>query len=525
MKPFLIIVLLLASVSTSCTQPSQLPASKPNVIIIYTDDIGYGDLSSYGAKQIITPGLDKLADSGMRMTSAYATSSTCTPSRFSLLTGIYAFRNQQAQILDGDAPLLLDPEKPTLADLFKSAGYNTSLIGKWHLGLGTGSNEWNGDIKPGPLELGFDESFIVPTTVDRVPTVYVEGHRVLGLDPADPLLVQYKEQIGDLPTGVSHPELLRYGADPQHSGTIVNGVSRIGFQTGGTSAMWDDEMMTQELVTRTKAYITENKSTPFFLFLAMHQNHVPRVPHPDFVGKSGSGLRGDHTLELDWAVDEVMKTLDSLGIRENTLVIFSSDNGPVYDDGYADGAIEDANGHKANGVLRGGKYTTYEGGTRVPFIVSWPGVVKAGLVSDAAFSQIDIMASMASLIGIELPEDAGHDSMDHLSTLLGQDENDRPHVLQQGAGANYYGIRKGDWKLIPASPRPAFANNKHNGRPNPISTPMPAANQDYLYNLADDPGETTNLASQHPEIVNELKALLESIKTTSDREILVTQEK
>lgn len=515
MKTILISTLfLMACVTTVCAQ------SKPNVIIIYTDDVGYGDLSSYGATKIITPALDRLANTGLRMTSAYATSSTCTPSRFSLLTGIYAFRNQQAQILDGDAPLLLDPDKPTLADLFKQAGYNTSVIGKWHLGLGTGSNEWNGDIKPGPLELGFDESFIVPTTVDRVPTVYVEGHRVVGLDPADPLLVTYREPIGDLPTGVSHPQLLRYGADLQHSGTIVNGVSRIGFQTGGTSALWDDETMTQVMVSRTKTFITENKSHPFFLFMAMHQNHVPRVPHPDFVGKSGSGLRGDHTLELDWAVGEVMKTLDSLGIRENTLMIFSSDNGPVYDDGYDDGAIEHANGHKANGILRGGKYTAYEGGTRVPFIVNWPVMVESGQISDAAFSQVDIMASMASLIGVDLPIDAGHDSMDNLPTLLGKSDTSRPHILQQGAGANYYGIRRGDWKLIPASPRPAFGNSKHNARTNPISTPMPAANMDYLYNLAIDPSESTNLASQHPEIVNELKALLESIKTRTDREIL-----
>lgn len=512
--------LILATASSTCAQSAPLTTPKPNVIIIYTDDVGYGDLSSYGANKISTPGLDRLADSGLRFTSAYATSSTCTPSRFSLLTGIYAFRNQQAQILDGDAPLLLDPDKPTLADVFRSAGYRTSIIGKWHLGLGTGNNEWNGDIKPGPLELGFQESFIVPTTVDRVPTVYVDGHRVVGLDPADPLIVSYKGNIGDLPTGISHPQLLRYAADAQHSGSIANGVSRIGFQSGGKAAMWNDETMTQVMVDRSKAYLTANKTQPFFLFLALHHNHVPRVPHPDFVGKSGSGLRGDHTLELDWAVGEVMRTLDELGLRENTLVIFSSDNGPVYNDGYEDGAIEDANGHKANGILRGGKYTAYEGGTRVPFIVSWPKAVVPGRVSDAVYSQVDLVASLAALVGVELPEGIGFDSLNRLETLLGRNDHDRPHVLQQGAGADFYGIRRGDWKLIPASTRPAFAVMKHNSRTNPLSTPMPAATVDYLYNLAIDPSESTNLAADYPEIVAELKALLDQVKAGTDRDVL-----
>ncbi len=517
-------VFMAGALTAGCAQEAQEPvpnADRPNVIIIYADDVGFGDVGVYGSELIPTPHLDDLARSGMMMTSSYATSATCTPSRYSLLTGEYAFRNERAQILDGDAPLLIDPDVITLPDLFRQADYRTSIIGKWHLGIGEGDVDWNSEIKPGPLELGFDESFIIPTTTDRVPTVYVDGYHVSGLSPADPpLRVSYRERVGELPTGRSHPKLLRYPADGQHSGTIVDGISRIGWQDGGQSAWWNDEDMTLLLAEMSRDFIRENQDQPFFLFFSLHQNHVPRAPHPMFHGKSETGLRGDHTVELDWAVNEVMTILDDLDMRENTLVIFASDNGPIFDDGYDDGAIEEAHGHPASGPFRGGKYTAYEGGTRLPFIVNWPGVVSSGSVSDAMFSQVDLMASLAELIGVSLPKNAGPDSMNLLSALLGHSETGRPHVLQQGAGTGYFGLRKGDWKLIPASNRPAFANNKHNSRSNPLSTTMPASDNDYLFNLAEDPGETTNLAEQYPEIVEELTELLNRIKQYPDRVLI-----
>lgn len=517
---FLGLFVLLVSVS-ACSSQTAEKKQQPNVIIIYADDIGYNDLGIYGTDKIPTPNLDKMAKNGMMMTSAYATAATCTPSRYSLLTGEYAFRNRRAQILDGDAPLLIDPDRMTLADVFQEAGYQTAIIGKWHLGLGDGSIDWNGEVKPGPLEIGFHESFIVPTTVDRVPTVYLKGHYVDELSPeTDPLMVSYEENFEGEPTGISHPELLVYPADEQHAGSIMNGISRIGWQKGGASAMWSDEGMTGKMVELGTDFIRRNQDSPFFMFFPMHQNHVPRAPNPRFVGASETGLRGDHVVELDWAVGELFAVLEELNLSEETMVIFSSDNGPIYDDGYADGAIEDANGHKANGMLRGGKYTSYEGGTRLPFIVNWPGVVPSGKVSDAVFSQIDLMASFSSLLDVELPENVGNDSMDQLTTLLGSSDSDRPYVLQQGAGENYYGLRKGDWKLIPATTPPPFANMKHNTRENPISTPMPEKNTDYLYNLANDPGETTNLAADYPEIVQEMKVLLEQIKATNDQQIL-----
>lgn len=517
-------LMLWISAWVGCTkqQDAQDRLEKPNVVIVYADDVGFNDLGVYGTDQIPTPNLDALAKGGMRMTDAYSTASTCTPSRYTLLTGEYAFRNKRAQILDGDAPLLMDPDRPTLADVFKQAGYQTAIFGKWHLGLGNGEIDWNGQIKPGPLELGFDESVIVPTTVDRVPTVYVNGYEVEGLDAEDPIQVSYSENFEGQPTGISHPERLRYAADTQHAGSIVNGVSRIGWQKGGESAYWDDEQMTQKMVDLSLDFIERKKDSPFFLLVPMHQNHVPRIPNPEFVGQSDTGLRGDHVAELDWAIGQIMQKLDALDLTDNTLVIFSSDNGPVYDDGYDDGAIEEANGHKANGPFRGGKYTTYEGATRLPFIVHWPGVVPAAKVSKAAFSQVDVLASMAALVGVELTEGSGDDSIDFLSTMLGTSDKSRPYVLQQGAGEGYFGIRMGDWKLIPASNPPPFADMKHNSRKNPISTPMPKKGIDYLFNLADDPAETTNLAAEYPDKVQAMKEVLERVKKSSDRQVLPT---
>lgn len=486
--------------------------AQPNIIIIYADDVGYGDLGVYGSELIPTPHLDRLASEGLRMTSAYATASTCTPSRYSLLTGEYAFRNERAQILPGNAPLLIEPGSPTLPAGLGDAGYRTSIVGKWHLGLGEGDVDWNGAIKPGPLEVGFDESFLLPATNDRVPTVYVEGHYVYGLsEEDDPLRVSYSESIGNLPTGMSHPELLRYPADEQHSGTIVNEISRIGWMDGGQSAWWDDEQMPVVFAERAQIFIRETRDHPFFLFLSMHESHVPRAPNPMFIGESGTGLLGDTVVELDWVVGQIMKTLEEQGLREETLVIFTSDNGPVFDDGYDDGAIENANGHRAAGPFRGGKYTAFEGGTRMPFIASWPGVIEPGKVTDAAFSQVDLLATLAALVEADLPEGAGADSHNLLEVLLGRSDKGRDVVVQQGAGQRLFGIRKGPWKLIPAAEnRPAFIDRKHNARENPLSTPQVSAGN-YLFDLDEDPGETINLAEEYPGKVQELTELLELI--------------
>ncbi len=495
----------------------QAAAERPNIVIIYADDVGYGDLGCYGAELIPTPHLDEMAAQGVRFTAAYATSSTCTPSRYSVLTGEYAFRNPRAQILAGDAPLLIEPGSPTLPEVLRSAGYRTAVIGKWHLGLGESRVDWNGEVKPGPLEVGFDVSFILPATNDRVPTVWMDGRRVHNWSPSDdPIRVSYARKVGNLPTGASHPELVRYRGDPQHSGTIVNGVGRIGFMDGGQSAWWDDEDMGYEIARRSRAFMADAGGQPFFLFMSMTQNHDPRLPHPDFIGKSGIGLRGDDVVELDWVVGDVVAALEEMGIRDETLLIFTSDNGAIFWDGYYQGAVEQANGHKASGPYRGGKYLAYEGGSRVPTIVSWPGTAAKGLVSDALVSQVDLLGSLAALAKAEVPEGAAPDSRDQSSVWLGQSAEGRPHVLQQAIGS--FGLRQGDWKLIPGAKLPEWVDNKHNRYPNPLSSPLPPADADSLFDLSNDPGETTNLAAKHPEKVAELRALMaELLEGGSDK--------
>ena len=360
---------------------------KPNIVLIYADDLGYGDLSCYGATKIKTPNIDKIATQGLRFTNAHATSATCTPSRYSMLTGQYAWRKNDTGIAPGDAALLIPVDRPTLPGVLREAGYRTGVVGKWHLGLGPkGGPDWNNDIKPGPLEIGFDYSFLLPATGDRVPCVYVENHRIVDLDPSDLIKVSYKQPINDEPTGKKDPELLKMMYSHGHDQSIVNGVSRIGYMTGGKAARWIDEDMADVLTGKVTRFMEDNQKIPFFLYFSTHDIHVPRMPHLRFVGKSGMGPRGDVILQLDWCVGEVLKTLDKLGLTGKTLIIFSSDNGPVIDDGYQDEAVAKLGGHTPAGPLRGGKYSAFEAGTRVPFIIKWPGQVKPG-VSEALVSR------------------------------------------------------------------------------------------------------------------------------------------
>ncbi|MGI8637566.1 MAG: sulfatase-like hydrolase/transferase, partial [Segetibacter sp.] len=262
----------------------------PNIVIIYADDLGYGDISGNGATKIKTPNIDKIATQGLRFTSAYATSATCTPSRFSMLTGEYAWRKQGTGIAPGDAALLIPANITTMPGMLQNAGYKTGVIGKWHLGLGPkGGPDWNADIKPGPLEIGFNYSFIMPATGDRVPCVYLENHRIVDLDPADPIRVNYKEKIGNDPTGKENPELLKMKFSHGHDNTIINGISRIGWMTGGNKARWIDEDLAGVLTGKAVKFIENQKSHPFFLYFATHDIHVPRVPNSRFVGKSGMG--------------------------------------------------------------------------------------------------------------------------------------------------------------------------------------------------------------------------------------------
>jgi len=477
--------------------------AKPNVVIFYIDDLGYGDVGSYGAVGVETPVIDRLATEGVRFTDAHSSAATCTPSRYSLLTGEHGFRSNAA-ILPGDAPALIRPGKPTLASMFKKAGYATAVVGKWHLGLGDGNVDWNTDISPGPLDIGFDFSFLLPATGDRVPTVYLEDRKVVNLDQADPIIVSYKEKVGNRPTRLERPDLARVVADKQHSQTIINGVSRIGTMGGGESALWVDEEFPDVFTGKAIDFIRANKDKPFFLFKSYHDIHVPRLPNPRFQGKSSMGPRGDAIAQMDWMTGQVIDELKALGIADNTLVIFTSDNGPVLNDGYQDGAVEMLGEHKPSGPFRGGKYSAYEAGTRVPTIVWWPGKVKPAEV-DTLFSQIDIYASLAALAGVDLAEGEAMDSMDTLAVMLGEStESLRTELIEENVVTP--ALRDGHWKLVPEVPeakKGGFLEDKgiESGR---SKTPQ-------LFDLSVDPGEQINLAGENPERVEAMRARIEQI--------------
>lgn len=482
--------------TTGVTAQAQPDRTRPNIVVILADDIGYGDLSCYGATKVKTPNLDKLAAQGTRYTDAHCAAAVCTPTRYALLTGQYAWRHAPARgILSGVAPLAIPLDHMTVPKLLKAADYATGVVGKWHLGLGDKEPDFNTEIKPGPKEVGFDYSFIIPATGDRTPCVYVENGRVVNLDPKDPIRVSYGKKVGGEPTGKENPDLL-FNQKPSHGhdATIVNGISRIGFMSGGRAARWKDEDMADDLTKRAVTFVDKNKEKPFFLYFATHGIHVPRCPHPRFRGKSEHGLRGDAIVELDWCVGEVLAALDKHKLTDNTLVLFTSDNGGVMDDGYLDGIQTDESGHKCNGVLRGYKSSPYEGGTRVPFIARWPGRVPAGTTSHALISSVDLLATAAAITGQTLPDDAGPDSFDILPALLAEKPAKpcRETLTMQG---NLLAVRQGRWKLIP-SVTPA------NGKVRPAE----------LYDLEADLPEANNLAEKHPEKVKRLSDLLSELR-------------
>ncbi len=480
-------------------------AEQPNIIVIMADDLGYGDLSCYGATALQTPAIDRLASEGMRFTSGYCSASTCTPTRFSFLTGTYAFRQKGTGIAPPNGPAIIKPGTETLPAILQRAGYATAVIGKWHLGLGDPMPDWNGELKPGPLDIGFDHCFLLPTTNDRVPQVYVEDRRVKNLDLTDPLWVGNTRPSDDHPTGLTHRESLKMDWSHGHNQTIHNGISRIGFYTGGHQARFRDEDLADEWVKQSNRWIEANRDRPFFLFFASQDIHVPRVAHERFQGSTTLGPRGDCIMQLDWCVAELTKTLDRLGLSENTLVIFCSDNGPVLDDGYKDGAVEQLGEHEPAGPYRGGKYSVWEGGTRTPLITRWKGRIPPG-VTDEVVCTVDFAASFAALTGQSLAESACVDSFNVLDSLLGKSgATGRDHLLQQDNGSGNFGLRVGDWKLVRLIKRgktqAVVSINDH---------ALPAG-QHALYRLSDDPGERHDVAAEHPDVLQRLITQLDQI--------------
>ena len=480
----------------SCNQkPSP---TKPNIIIVYMDDLGYGDVSYNGAKKLKTPNIDAMAMAGMRFNNGYATSATCTPSRYALLTGVYPWREKRARILAGTAPLIIGTDQMTLPKMLKQQGYQTAIIGKWHLGLGNGNVNWNELVTPGPNQLGFDYSYIMAATQDRVPTVYIEDGNVVGLDPNDPIEVNYQKNFEGEPTGLDNPELLTMKWHHGHNSSIVNGIPRIGFMRGGDAAKWIDIDMADHFLGEMKKYIKDHKDQPFFLYYPMQQPHVPRTPHPRFEGQSELGPRGDAIVEADWSLGEMKKTLEVEGILENTLIIFSSDNGPVLNDGYYDDSDLKNGDHTPWGPFRGGKYSLFEAGTHVPFFTYWKGKIKPG-VSNATVSQLDLLSSLAQLVGSDVRTD---DSLPLMDLLMGKSDQGRDELVVEATSRTAF--KKGDWVMIPPYKGPSV-NEK-------VQIELGNYSDFQLYNLAKDIGQKNNLADSLPKKLQDMLSAFETIR-------------
>ena len=495
----------------NCLPQVILAASeKPNVVIIYGDDVGFGDVGVYGSEKIPTPHIDALAANGLRFTDAHCSAATCSPSRFSMLTGIYGFR-ANVRILAPNAPLAIPVDTYTLADLFKEAGYQTAVIGKWHLGLGSkeAPADWNGLVKPGPLEIGFDYSFLLPSTNDRVPCVYLENYMVVNHDPNDPIFVGFSPEEVNRPGSSSYPNgrenrqaMTYYQSSHGHNNSVINGIGRIGFMSGGKAALWDDETMADVFVDKARDYIRTNKNAPFFLFFSSQDIHVPRAPHPRFQKKTKLGYRGDAMVQFDWCVGQIIAALKTSDILENTIVIFSSDNGPTYDDGYVDGSTvktskaDNDQGHYAAGPFRGGKYQIYEGGTRVPLIISWPNIIVPGS-TNALVNQIDFIHSFATFLDLDLPKDAALDSRNTIDAFFGRSDQGLPYMLEEAVNA--VAIRKDKWKYI------EFHASKYRPNPGPAE----------LYDLSTDIAEVNNVIAEHPQVAKSLRKQLSIIQDSN----------
>jgi arylsulfatase A len=490
----------------ACKQSSANTGKKsdflPNVVLINVDDLGYGDLGCYGATKVKTPSIDRLAEEGCLFTDFHTASAVSSPSRYALLTGSYPCRKDFLAPVFLRSPLMIDTTQMTIAGVMEQAGYSTAIVGKWHLGFGTREPvDWNKDLKPGPLELGFDYYFGVPVVSSAPPFVYVEDHRVVGWEEDDPFVYGETAVTEHFEAKDNYDDI--GGALKAHN-------------------IYKDRMVGTTLKDTAVSWIRRNKDHPFFLYFATTNIHHPFTPAPQFIGSSAAGRYGDYIQELDWIVGEVMKTLDEEGVSDNTMVILTSDNGGMLNQGGQDAWKE---GHRLNGNLLGFKFDAWEGGHRVPFIVRWPGKVKAGSRSEVLLCNTDLLATFAALTGYNLKDGEGVDSFNALPAILDQsDDPVRDYLILSPRQKQNVAIRKGKWVFISSREGGGFPgtiigehrlggaaahlltgqinSDIENGRIKPDAPPA------QLYDLETDPSQTTNLYYKYPEVVSELRELL-----------------
>lgn len=495
--------------------PAVRAADPPNVVFIFADDLGYGDLGCYGATKVKTPNIDTLAKEGRRFTDVHSASAVCTPSRYALLTGEYPLRANGGKGVWGPSPvtsgLIIDTDKFTLADVFKGKGYATAAMGKWHLGFGEGTNKWQEPLRPGPQDLGFDYYFGLPVVNSCPPYVYVENDRIVGSDPADPLIYVGRNAKGTTPITPIPPEA------SQRTANMFKGAVE-------AHKLYNDYTVGTVLAGKAVDWITDNKQKPFFFYLATTHIHHPFTPGSNFQGKSDAELYGDFIQELDWMVGEVTGCLEKNGLSENTMVIFTSDNGGMLNLG---GRNAVKAGHKINGDLLGFKFGVWEGGHRVPFIAKWPGKIKAGSQSDQLICNVDMLATFMALTGQGSKPIKGKDSINVLPALLGDPkENIRKDLLLAAHKQTHLSLRKGKWMYIPARSSGGFTGSKPNQHAwgGPAATAfVGSVNSDIenkrikkdappaqLYDLEADVNQTKNLYNEYPEVVQEMEALLKT---------------
>ncbi len=482
---------------TQAAQPSAPGAPRPNIVYILADDLGYGDLGCYNpASKIPTPNLDRLAAEGMRFTDAHAPTSVCTPTRYALLTGRYSWRSRlQQNVLGPWGETLIAAERLTVPALLKTHGYATACIGKWHLGWAWPTKDgqpprsgpdrlsnvdFTRPIANGPITRGFDSYFGVDVP-NYPPYCFIDNDHTVGI-----------------PTLPNRPEYNR-------PGPMVPG--------------WDWVDIMPELTRRAVRYVDDAASAtprrPFFLYFPLTAPHYPVVPAPEFRGKSGAGDYGDFVAQVDWTVGQVLDALRRTGLADDTLVIFTSDNGPEITGEVKTGAYDRVQqyGHYSMGALRGAKRDAWEGGHRVPFLARWPGKIAPRSVSDQTIAHVDLMATVAAVVGAKLPDNAGEDSVNLLPVLRGSQSNTpvREATVHHSASGKF-AIRQGDWVLIDA---PTGDDNRKRGEPPWLKKERGYTAHDQpgeLFDMRQDISQRRNLYAEQPEVVRTLKELLEKYK-------------